>query len=150
MSPAQIIAILAKEARIDNISEYFVQVISVPPSFSSSREIVEKEFREFIKKWDKILPDVEQEEGDVGIDSSGVIYVLAKDGWHLFSDFRNLQICTTCYSDEIFSLEWVNINTGRTDKKVSYGGASIDDVWCNNCKAITGKMSLSHIRKIGG
>lgn len=44
---------------------------------------------------------------------------------------KTIYVCEDCGSEEVQSLEWVNINTG-----ISTGGnmGDLQDQWCDNCK----------------
>jgi len=40
-------------------------------------------------------------------------------------------VCEECGSDQIQTLEWVDVNTG---KSVQSGPGELNDNWCNKCK----------------
>lgn len=142
------IASIARAADLSKIREGVVAVISmIPVPFSEKKLLTEEEFKELLDKWDKVLPEVEQEEGDFGIDNTGTFHVLTPDGWHLLLEFKNWVVCTKCLTDEVFMLEWVGINTGKTDQTVEYDDQS---VWCKHCKCMTTTIPLVQLRKQGG
>lgn len=147
----QIIAMIATKVDLSKIPKNQVGIIAIPHTkkYPSSDTIkTDGDFMNLIDEWDGELETVEQEEGDFGISRKGDIHVLTPDGWHLLEEFGDVNICAKCGSDNVFSLEWINMNTGRVDKEVSYEDNA---TWCKYCNSLTSNIiSLTHIRNQQG
>jgi len=149
MSPIHIIAMLVKKIDLSKIPKDRVEILRMPIDFDPDKSPkTYGEFKKIIEEdWDGVYEkETEQEEGDFGIDGSGIVHVLTPDGWHFLSEFKTWQLCAKCLSDNVFALEWVNINNRGIDKNVICEDSSI---WCGNCNKITtGTISFAQLRTL--